>query len=243
MREWLTSPGGGGFAPADVRVLLDAQATRAAILREAEAIAEQARPEDLVLLYFSTHGFFTPDQVVGIVCHDTRPTGHFDAYGSPIVFRSQSLTKDDLYLYLKRLPAARRAVIVDVCHGGQLAGESSPALDPGLAAASLPAPGELDAAPAGPERITLVLASCLGSERAWESQELESSIFTHYVLQGLKKSGGDLLAAFNLAREETERQALCEKGFCQTPYLVAQPPGRGLSLAPPPPPPPAPREG
>jgi uncharacterized caspase-like protein len=239
VHQWLTSPKGGGFSQADVRVLLDEQATRAAIMREAEAIAAQAQPEDLVLLYFSTHGFFTPDQVVGIVCHDTRATGQLDAYGSPIVFRSQSLTRDDLYVYLRRLSARRQAVIVDVCHGGQLAGESSSSRPSAEARAAAEEtsdkPREEGAAEVAddPEKTTLVLASCLGSERAWESQELESSIFTHYILRGLKESDGDLVAAFDSAREETERQARCEKGFCQTPYLVRQPPGRGFSLAPP----------
>lgn len=238
MHDWLTSPQGGGFAQADVRVLLDGQATRGAILREAEAIAAQARPEDLVLLYFSTHGFYTPDQVVGIVAHDTRATGELDSSGSPIVFRSQSLTRDDLYAYLRRLRARRQAVIVDVCHGGQLAGESSASRPPAEAriAAEETSDRPREDAPepaADAEKTTLVLASCLGSERAWESGELQSSIFTHYILTGLKENGGDLVAAFNLAREETDRQARCEKGFCQTPYLVRQPPDRGFSLAPP----------
>jgi uncharacterized caspase-like protein len=241
MRKWLLSPKGGGFAASDVHVLLDAQATRAAIMREAESLAAQAGPDDLVLLYFSTHGFFTPDQVVGIVCYDTRATGRVDASGSPIVFRSQSLTRDDLYLYLHRLPARRQAVIVDVCHGGQLAGDALPAQAAGPTArvaaedtSDQPKAADPGTAPDNADLVTLVLASCLGSERSWESQELNASIFTHYIIEGLKEKDGDLVAAFGLAQEETERQSRCEKGFCQTPYLVRQPPGRGLSLAPPP---------
>ncbi len=226
MQKWLTSPEGGGFRKRDVTVLLDGQATRAAIMGQAQRLAEQTGPEDLVLLYFSTHGFLTTEQVAGVVCYDTRSTGHLDSSGSPIVFRDQSLTRDDLYHFLAGLPAQRRAVIVDICHGGQLAGEKTPA-------EANTTGGERVQASGNPMRTTLVLASCLGSERSWESRELESSIFTHYILEGLKKFHGDLVAAFNLAREETERQSKCEKGICQTPYLVRQPPDRGLSLAPP----------
>jgi hypothetical protein len=97
LHEWLTSPQNGGLTPADVRVLLDAPATRAAILREAERISELAHPGDLVLLYFF-YGFFTPERVGDIVYPDSRATGYIDANSSPIVLRSQSLSKDDRYI-------------------------------------------------------------------------------------------------------------------------------------------------
>ncbi len=226
MRKWLTSPQGGGFQAGDVTVLLDKSATRAAIVRQAQRLAAQAGPEDLVLLYFSTHGFTTTDRRVGIISYDTRATGRLDANGGPIVYRDQALTRDDLDRFLDGLPAQRRVVIIDVCYSGQLAGEQR---GQGPVEHTLQA----DKLANGPEKITMILASSLGSERAWESQEFKSSIFTYNLLKGLKQSNGDLLAAFNLACKETERQSRTEKGICQTPYLTGQPPGGKFFLSPP----------
>ncbi len=218
--QWLASSEGGGFKPQNIQVLKDRQATRAAILARAEELVRASRPQDMVLLYFSTHGFLTPDKVVGIVAYDSQATKGSGPFGSPLVRRDSVLTRADLYDFLERLPAKRRAVIVDVCHGGQLLGQEGDAWTPASPAAEPPA------------KTTLILASCLGSERAWESKELKASIFTHYLLEGLNQSRGDLVAAFAHARAQTERQAVCEKDTCQTPYLVESPPGSGLVLSP-----------
>ncbi len=219
VRNWLLDPQGGGFAPGDVRVLLDEQATRAGVLAAAEAMARRAGPEDLVLLYFSSHGFYTQDQVVGIVCHDTRPTGQTGPQGGPIVERGTALTRDDLYAYLARLQSRQRVVIVDACHSADLTEPERPA--------------QRDDTPPRDERgITLVLASCLQAQRAWESNELGASIFTYFILEGLKVNGGDLVRAFLHAQRETERQAQCEKGWCQTPYIIMLPSQGKLLLGP-----------
>lgn len=219
VRGWLLDPQGGNFAARDVTVLEDGQATKAGILAAAAAMARRAQPDDLVLLYFSSHGFYTQDQVVGIVCHDTRPTGQTSPQGGPIVERETTLTRDDLYAYLADLQARRRVVIVDACHSADLT-------EPDRALA------RDDTPPRDQRGTTLVLASCLQAQRAWESNELGASIFTYFILEGLRASGGDLVRAFLHAQRETERQAQCEKGWCQTPYLIMLPSQGRLVLGP-----------
>ncbi|MFZ5584812.1 MAG: caspase family protein [Thermodesulfobacteriota bacterium] len=223
VRSWLTDPLGGGFAAGDVTILRDDKATRGAVLAATARLAATAGPDDLVLLYFSSHGFYTQEQVVGIVCHDTRTTGQTGPQGSPIVDRTTALTRDDLYGFLNNLPARQRAMIVDACHSAELT-EPPGLVLPDLAAAEDPA----DA----PSRVTMVLASCLEAQKAWESRELGASIFTYFILEGLKANGGELVGAFQHAKRQTEQQAQCEKGWRQTPYIVMLPSGGHLILGP-----------
>ncbi len=234
---YLTDPKGGGFSPRQVAVLIDRQATRANILAQAERLVRKARPADLVFVYFSTHGFFTRERVMGIVCYDSHATGERGPFG-PVVAGDSVLTRKDLYRLLRRLPAQRRAVVLDTCHGAAATGglASLPRDD----SAGYPPESDLEAGPdpaagtgAGEDGVTLILASCLGRQKAWESRELGASIFTYYLLQGLRRLGGDLVQAFFYSQERTSRQATVEKGWCQTPYMIHLPPWRRLVLAPP----------
>lgn len=224
VRSWLVDPLGGGFAQGDITVLRDGQATRAAVQAAIARLSAAAGPDDLVLLYFTSHGFYTQEQVVGIVCHDTHTTGAFSAQGSPIVDRSTALTRDDLYGFLQDLPAQQRAVIVDACHSAELTEPLAPEPSEQAFAAEDP--------PGGPSRVTLVLASCLEAQKAWESKELGGSIFTYFLLEGLRGNGGDLVGAFQHAKRQTEQQAQCEKGWCQTPTIVMLPADGRLLLRP-----------
>lgn len=55
----------GGFASADVRTLLDAQATHAAIRDAFRSLAAQSAKGDLLLFYFAGHGSRLPDEEGG----------------------------------------------------------------------------------------------------------------------------------------------------------------------------------
>ncbi|KMY67980.1 hypothetical protein AAU61_09115 [Desulfocarbo indianensis] len=233
MAAYLSDPQGGGFAPRDVAVLLDEQATRANILAHTERISSLAKPGDTVLLYFSSHGAYTQERQASVVCHDSRATDRGGAYG-PIVSAPSALVRDDLRDFLRRLPARKRAVVLDVCHGADAtAGLSRPT----ARLKGYPPGSETETGPdraAGPgsgeDQVTLILASCLGRERAWESRQLGSSIFTYYLIQGLRHHKGDLAAAFYYAQERTDRQSTQEKGWCQTPYIIRNPAWRRLIL-------------
>lgn len=236
MAAYLADPKGGGFKPGDITVLLNEKATRAEILRQTRLIVFKSRPQDTVLLYFSSHGAFTPEREASIVCHDSRSTGHEGRFG-PIVEAKSALVHDDMYRFLRHLPARKRAVVVDVCHGAEATAGLSyqpPTLD------GYPPDSDTETGPdkaagpgAGEDQITLVMTSCLGRERAWESRQLGASIFTYYLLQGLRHFKGDLVEAFYYSQKRTQRQSTQEKGWCQMPYMVKHPPWQRLILAPP----------
>lgn len=211
---WLTDPAGGGFDPAGVHLLLDSQATRQNILAAMDKLVAEARPQDLVFIYLSTHGFFTADQVLGIVCHDSQATGEITEQG-PVVKADTVLTRVQLHRFLGRLRARRRAVVVDICYGqAAVRGLARLTTKPRFA----------------PGTTTLILVSSTQGQRSWESAELGASVFTHYLLQGLRRLGGDLRRAFAYARQRTTARVRREKGYQQTPYLVAVPQRADLVL-------------
>jgi hypothetical protein len=236
MAAYLADPKGGGFDLQDITVLINEQATKAAILRQIRRLVLGSQPQDTVLVYFSSHGAYTEKRKASIVCHDSRSTGETGLYG-PVARSESVLNRENLHRFLRFLPARKRAVVVDVCNAAETASGLScqpPKLD------GYPPDSDEETGPdpyAGPgtgeDQITLVMTSCLGRERSWESRQLGASIFTYYLLQGLRAYNGDLVEAFYYSQERTQRQSSQEKGWCQMPYMIKQPPWQRLILAPP----------
>ena len=117
MREFVTKD--LGFDPRDVRLLLDAEATRANILREFEEwIIDGTGPDDEVFFYFSGHGFQQPDE------NGDEPD-RFDETLVPVdvtVRDNESvagmITDDEMASLLNRLSGRHVNVVVDACHSG-----------------------------------------------------------------------------------------------------------------------------
>ena len=108
-----------GFRQGDLRLLLDAEATRDNILAAIESwLIEGTRPGDDVLLYFSGHGFQQPDL-------DGDEPDNLDETLVPVDVRVDEgrrvrgmITDDDLAVLLDRLADRRTYVVVDACHSG-----------------------------------------------------------------------------------------------------------------------------
>ncbi len=62
LRTFLTDPKLGAFPASNVRTLIDEQATKAEILLALANMRRRAAPEDLVLFYFSGHGYRPHDE-------------------------------------------------------------------------------------------------------------------------------------------------------------------------------------
>ena len=117
MREFVTRY--LGFDARDVRLLLDAEATRARILREMEEwLIDDTRPGDEVFIYFSGHGFRQVDT-------NGDEADRFDETIVPVdVFVRDDdtiagmITDDEIAVMLGRLSRRHVNVIVDACHSG-----------------------------------------------------------------------------------------------------------------------------
>ena len=117
MREFITAD--LGFGDGDVRLLVDADATRANILREIEEwLIDGTRPGDEVFFYFSGHGFQQPDT-------SGDESDRLDETLVPVdvVVRNDKtiagmIADDEIAALLNRLSGRRVTVVVDACHSG-----------------------------------------------------------------------------------------------------------------------------
>ena len=108
-----------GFDDGDVKLLTDADATRANILREIEEwLIGETRPGDEVFFYFSGHGFQQPDT-------NGDESDRFDETLVPVDVAVRNgetvvgmISDDEIAALLNRLSGRRVTVVVDACHSG-----------------------------------------------------------------------------------------------------------------------------
>lgn len=115
-----------GFAPTDVKLLLDGAATRAAILEALDRwLVDGTKPGDTVLFYFSGHGYHVPDrdgderaenagddQDEVLVAHDGRlyADGRYEGF----------VIDDEIAARLKKLKDRQVVMLFDSCHSGTM---------------------------------------------------------------------------------------------------------------------------
>ena len=111
-----------GFSTAHVRVLIDAKATRSAILTELDALTSRIQPGDQVFLYFSGHGTSAFDPKSGSLCSDVNSgclIPHDVRAGTPIeVVNSLLIGSRDLRPRLEAMEARQPGqifVVFDSC--------------------------------------------------------------------------------------------------------------------------------
>lgn len=97
----------------DQIVLPDGLATREGFLGGLRRIAEQARPQDVVLVFFSGHGQQVPD-----LDHDGR---ELDGLDETIVLYDGSLTDDEVVRAMEPIAAGTIVLAIDACHSGGFA--------------------------------------------------------------------------------------------------------------------------
>lgn len=104
-----------GFLPENIVVLVDENATRAAILDALALLVEQTQPEDFVYFHYSGHGSQVEDlngdekddnRDETILPHDAR-TGEIT-----------DITDDELGAVLSQLRAKKALIVLDSCHSG-----------------------------------------------------------------------------------------------------------------------------
>ena len=112
-RDWATALRGRGFA---VRSLIDKQATGRSIREAIVALVAKAKSGDLVVVQYSGHGSFVPDE------DGDEPDGT-DECLCPYDIRTHGpITDDDLFgLYGARPQGVRILMIADSCHSGTVA--------------------------------------------------------------------------------------------------------------------------
>ena len=103
-----------GFDRANIRTMIDEEATRAGIIAALRSLSETAAPDDIVFIHYSGHGSQAPDtnddeedgQDETILPYDSRMPGIAD------------ITDDELNALIGAIESESIVVILDSCHSG-----------------------------------------------------------------------------------------------------------------------------
>ena len=189
----LTSAAHCVYAPQNVKLLLDNQATLEAIRQELEALAVRTQPSDTVLIFFSGHGTRLGGDESALVPFDCE-TGRI---------AQTTLSEQEFSAALARIKAERLVVLIDACHAGAAAsfkGDSA-ALDLGFNEKSLSQLAQ------GTGRV--MIASSRASEYSHVLGGARNSLFTEHLLGALRGGacthGDGLVRVFEVFNHVSER--------------------------------------
>lgn len=172
--NFIQSPEGGGFAPANTRLLLNDQATTPNIKSTLFTFLKQAKEDDLVIIYIASHGApesGRPDNLY-LITYDTDPDD----------LASTAFPMWDMETALKRYIIADRVVVLaDACHSAGVGGEAG-LRSVGNANLINTYLANLQKTKPGRAIITASEANQLSREgEQWGGH----GVFTHYLLEGL----------------------------------------------------------
>jgi hypothetical protein len=238
---YLTNPSGGGFSKSNVCILIDEHATRIAIERELENLRKKVLPDDIVVIYFATHGFPRAiDGTLDIIAYDSETE-------SRETLTATSVKSERLKDFVNSTKVRNLLIVLDVCSSGRafkgvfqgvrtnfnLAevekkdskgisrstlinyGSRDLFLDEGSGAATLPS--------AAMVRNVVLISSSGEEEKSWEAEDLKGGFFTTYFVQELQ-AAGRVRIAFEKSSERVRKDVLSKLGENQTPQVIASRP-------------------
>jgi tetratricopeptide (TPR) repeat protein len=166
----------GGFDEKRILLLLDEQATTAALTKALRSFLKKPARQDLVLLHFSCHGAPDPDGLdeVYLVTHDTDPS---DIAATALPMREVRYALD------YTLKAQRVVILADTCHSAALGNRGRRSATPNAALMNsyLKQVGESKEGRAW-------LLSAEANEVSLEDERWGGGhgLFTHHLIEGLK---------------------------------------------------------
>lgn len=211
----------GKFAPDHVKVLTDEEATKERVMAELgdKWLPRLARPNDLVLIFISTHGSPSTADLEGLnylVMHNTDPDSLY-ATGLPLAELAAAVKS--------RVHSNRVVLIVDACHSG--------AANP---AKGLTRKGNFDSDALMQGTGQMIICSSEPNQVSWESKRYPNGVFTRQLIEALKAGGGKgtLGQAFERLKEATEAEVLKDRGELQSAVIKTKWQGEALILSAPP---------
>ncbi len=196
------------FANDHVKLLTNEAATKDRILDVLgdSWLPRVSLPDDLVVIFISTHGSPASMDVMGVnylVAYDTSPDKLFTT-GIPLQRLADTIKE--------RVHAKRVLVILDTCFSGSAS-----------ATKALIRSGNVDAMAVAQGTGHVVICSSSKSEVSWESKKYKNGVFTHTLMDTLLAKGEStkLAEAFTQLKDSVQQQVASERGVLQTPVLEA----------------------
>jgi Caspase domain len=175
----LLDPNVGRFKTANVHALDDGQVTARQLKMELNWLARSAQPNDVVVIFLSSHG--TPRNrdtaevnYIATSETETEPEDNLFATALPMVEISDVVRT--------RIKAERTVILLDTCHSGAATRGTEVVRD---AAASEKA---LQRIRQGVGRA--IVTSSSAEEQSYEGKPFDNGYFTHFLIEALKKNKG-----------------------------------------------------
>jgi hypothetical protein len=187
LAELLRDPTRGRFPAENVVVLTDAKATKRNIEAELERITSRAQPTDMILFYFSGHGYQPKNAGAStyLIPHDADMD----------IPDTSCLNFADIETKILSTKATKVVTILDACHSGGVKPRGAMSLE-------LESRGMVEITQRLVERERFriqeeygekfenaegkpFLLSSDASEVSWEMRDTGHSVFTHFLLEGL----------------------------------------------------------
>ena len=207
----------GHFAKDHVKLLIDEDATRENILNQLgdKWLPHVAMPDDLVVIYISSHGSPSSADVGGLNYLVAYNTDKDNLYVSGIPV--QDLTR----LIKDRVHAERVVVVLDACHSGAVRTETK----------GLFRQGNFNADEISQGSGQLVICSSEPNQISWESNNYPNSVFTRQLIEALRQRDAlPLGEAFLTMRDRVSQEVLKDRGELQRPILKSAWEGSDLAL-------------
>jgi nucleoside phosphorylase len=168
-----------GYEEGKVTLLLDGEATSAAIRQALRDLAARTGPDDTAVVFFSGHGAHNPrgdDAQQFILPYDCNPAN----------LPGSAIAGDELTALIRDIQAGRVLVLFDSCHSGGAAEPKNglPTLKLGFSEDYYQTLAQ------GHGRV--VIASSRPNELSWVLHGMAHSLFTHYLLEALRGQGPSL---------------------------------------------------
>ena len=192
IHDLLVDPQHCGYAPENVQLLLNGQATQAALRKALADLAARSHPESTVFFYISSHGGRLE---TGPHAGEYLLPADVD-YSTGQSVAQTAISGTEFTAALRAIRARKVVVVFDCCHSGgigQPKDATAPAIKTGFSESYY------DALKEGRGRV--ILASSRSNEVSWVLPGAANSLFTQHLLAGLRggiASDDGLIRIFDL---------------------------------------------
>jgi hypothetical protein len=168
-----------GWRSSNIKVLTNEQATERNVRIALESWLTKAGPDDLILLYWSGHGYPDPDDPEKV---------YFACYDTDLTIPATGYRMDRVRDALEERGARQVVLMADTCHAGKLITRSG---ERGVASAF--ANSAIKERPLPPGWIFMVGAD--SDRQAIEHSSWANGAFTHCLLEGLRGKADGFMSA------------------------------------------------